>query len=538
MKKNPYLIAAVGITLAINAAYAWLLSPYIIDDAYITFAYSKHFAQTGHLLMREGLNVEATSSPLWALLLGILGKFGDIPALSIFLGFACGAAASALAAVMLLKEEKSWKIVIPVSIAVACTFSFGLWTNYGMENGLVLLLILAAACCLPKDDKKTHLAVVPLIILALFASRPEAFGYIAVLYTAETLRRIIYFKRTRDYWAGMLISVALIVLYLGLQKSYYGVWLPDSAMVKLNGSLVDNLGFGLSYSLEAANFASAWVVPVAGLLLFFDIVSRRLNLTEKRDAMLLLAGCASLSTIPFVLYAGGDWMPAARFYAIATPFSAGYIVWSLLRLKPLSNGIAAGVLTLLLLFSQSVAAMLNVPFVEKLQAAEDRALQAMVTDLNDVAIPADTLALSDIGRAAYGFKGQVFDWWGLASRLVSSRHEALGGISSRTVLEVNPEFLVIYANTEDGPSNLIEPQEMAITSARLANASYLMSRYCRLGAYYFWEGRYTVLLARRDVFDRIRQSPVASPRWETSQCVAPVLEARQSGWVPQPVAPH
>lgn len=538
MKNNPYLITAVAIAIAISAAYAWTFSPYIIDDAYITFAYSKHFAETGALLLRDGLNVEATSSPLWALLLGILGKFGDIPATSIFLGFAFGAAACALAAYILLKEEKSWKVVIPVSIAVASPFAFGLWTNYGMENGLVLLLILAAACFLPGDSKSTHLVFVPLVMAALFASRPEAFGYIAVLYTAETLRRTIYFKRTREYWAGMLVSAALIVLYEGLQKSYYGVWLPDSAMVKLNGSLIDNISYGFSYSIDAANLASAWVVPAAGLLLLYDVLAQRLDLSQKRDAIVLLAGCASVSTIPFVFYAGGDWMPAARFYAIATPFSAGYIVLSLLRFKPLSNGIAAGVLTALLLFSQAAAAMLNMPFVQNLQAAEDRALQGMVNDLNDVAEPQDTLALSDIGRAAYGFKGQVFDWWGLANRLVSSRRETLGGITSRTILEANPEFLVVYANTGDGPSNATPPQDMAITSARLSNDAYLMSRYCRLGAYYFWEGRYHVLLARRDVLERIKRSPVTSPRWETGQCVAPVLEDRQMGWSPQAVTPH
>ncbi len=55
-------IAVWGVVVAVCLFYAVYLYPFIIDDAYITFAYAKTFADTGELRLREGMRVEATSS--------------------------------------------------------------------------------------------------------------------------------------------------------------------------------------------------------------------------------------------------------------------------------------------------------------------------------------------------------------------------------------------------------------------------------------------------------------------------------------------
>jgi hypothetical protein len=219
-----------------------------------------------------------------------------------------------------------------------------------------------------------------------------------------------------------------------------------------------------------------------------------------------------------VLAAGGDWMPAARFYSIALPFSAGYIAWSLFTRERFSRVRVMVALTAIFCLNQVAVAAVHYPYIAKLQQAEDRTLQRMVTDLNSVAGRDDTLALSDIGRASYGFVGKIFDWWGLASRIVISRNESLGRIKSQTIREADPEFLVVYSNSEESPSSAASLTGMAIASRAIVSDRGLMSRYCRLHAYYFWESRYHILLARRDVAERLGSLPVVPAAWSVHEC--------------------
>jgi hypothetical protein len=114
--------------------------------------------------------------------------------------------------------------------------------------------------------------------------------------------------------------------------------------------------------------------------------------------------------------------------------------------------------------------------------------------------------------------GKIFDWWGLASRIVISRNESLGRIKSQTIREADPEFLVVYSNSEESPSSAASLTGMAIASRAIVSDRGLMSRYCRLHAYYFWESRYHILLARRDVAERLGSLPVVPAAWSVHEC--------------------
>ena len=67
--------------ITIPVVYAIAFAGFVIDDAYITFAYSRNFADSGHLVLRPGNYVEANSSFLWSILLGGLSSISANPVL-------------------------------------------------------------------------------------------------------------------------------------------------------------------------------------------------------------------------------------------------------------------------------------------------------------------------------------------------------------------------------------------------------------------------------------------------------------------------
>lgn len=519
-----FRIAIYGVLiLSVCSIYFALLYPFIIDDAYITFAYSKNFSETGSLVIREGSNVEATSSFLWALILGISSLFSFSPPVwSKLFGFILSFASIAVVVCLFARASQNLKINIYVCLAASLPFSFALWANYGMENGLVSLLCFLAILVLPREGKKNDFILIPLVMLCLYSSRPEGFGYVTVLYLAELFRRVIYKKDVASLVLSITALSALVILYESFGYYYYGVLLPDSASAKIGESLEQRFYDGLNYSIGGNNLFIDWIIPASILLLLRDIYNGKLKLENNQHTSLFLGGILATSTIGFVLLSGGDWMPAARFYSIVLPFCAGYIAWSIFEWK-LFNKKQIVSLLFLILFSlnQLLIASSVLPYIASVQKSEDRALQAMVDDLNNVASNEDVLALSDIGRAAYGFKGKIFDWWGLASRVVINRDQSLGKINSQTVLEANPEFLVVYANSHDGPRVNAKPFGMAIHSKALVEDKSLMNRYCRLESYRFSEYRYHVLLARNDVWSRIRTSPTTPNLWSLNECIPP-----------------
>jgi hypothetical protein len=379
---------------------------------------------------------------------------------------------------------------------------------------------------LPEEGKLNNFFLVPVLFLAIYSVRPEGFGYVAVLALTELLRRIWCKEDLPAIGITIAISTALILFYEGFGLYYYGCLLPDSASAKIGGSLVGKVLSGLRYSLSPVNFFAAWIVPASVILLSIDLFRKKLDLRIKQHASIFLGGVLTASLIGFVLLSGGDWMPAARFYSIALPFASSYIAWSLLKYKLIDNSLLRMLLLMAFAANQFIVGYVTLPYLTKLQVAEDRALQGMVEDLNAVSSRQDTLALSDIGRAAYGFNGNVYDWWGLASRDVRERKQAIGRIRSETILEANPEYLVIYANSSDGPKIEEMPSGMAHSSRQLVEDKNLMNRYCRIGAYYFWEERYHVLLARHDVWRRINLYQEYPEEWSITKCIHPIYEMR------------
>lgn len=486
--------------LAICVIYIHLCLPYIIDDAYITFAYSKNLHELGALVFRQGNNVAATSSFAWATLLGLLSNFAWNPVIwSKVLGAACYISTIFVVITLLHNRTTPSLSGVLTAIATALPFGFALWSNYGMENGLLGLMCFATALTLPKQQKIFIYLISPLLLLGICITRPEGFGYAMAAWSAEFTRRWIVNEDKTTALNTLIIAVALFGVFEFFYYQHFGVLLPDSATSKIQAPLKEKIQNGWIYLKDPANLYVIWIAPVAIGFQIWELIFSAIDPREERHAPALIGGALTIAALTFSLLSGGDWMPAARFLAFALPFCAGYIAWGLHRHLPDTYKLpATGFYVIVLLGTQIAATTTHLDFVKKLQDGTDSAVITMIDELNRTAREEDVIALSDIGYASYAFKGDVFDWWGLASRPVREKGESLGRIRSETIRAENPEYLVVYSNTSLPPQSVSQFDGAESMSKGIVSDAHLMARYCLLKNYYFWAGRYHALMARRD----------------------------------------
>ncbi len=131
-----------------GAVLLWhsLLYNFVTDDAYISFVYSRNFAEHGELAFNLGDPVEGYTNFSWTVLLGLVLKLGITPEISsrVF-GTLCalGSLAVATKAMERALGNRSLWTVMP-SVLLAWSSGFACWTSGGLETQLFTLLFVGA----------------------------------------------------------------------------------------------------------------------------------------------------------------------------------------------------------------------------------------------------------------------------------------------------------------------------------------------------------------------------------------------------------
>src|SRR5215468_3212099 len=136
------VLGAAAIALIVHS----LAYQFVTDDAYISFVFSRNFAEHGELTFNLGQPVEGYTSFLWTAVLG-LGMLAGAPPewLSRVLGTACGLATLVVAfriTERALARRTPWAAVPP--LLLACSSGFACWSSGGLETQLFTLLVAAA----------------------------------------------------------------------------------------------------------------------------------------------------------------------------------------------------------------------------------------------------------------------------------------------------------------------------------------------------------------------------------------------------------
>lgn len=423
--------ALLALAFVLLAAHTALLGDWLVDDAGISFAYSRNLARGFGLVSQPGLEpVEGFSNPLWTIGLAPLfltGAFAPwtVKLLSLSL---LGAAFWLIARRAAGQGAALWLAASP-PVFLALNTSFVIWTTSGLENPLVVFLLAVSATLAVRaahgENGRLDLAA-GLVAGLLALTRPDGVVYAAayplvlcLTRWSEGLPRLV--RRAAVHTLGF---TALFGAYLAFRRLYFGDWVPNTFHAKVRPWMI---GFDPARLWELVESSTG---SLAILVLLIAVAGAAQMVRAKKWGALrlvllvylALAGAAYLLLPP-------DWMAEYRF---ATPFFL-FLAWllgeSLAALwgALARSGSPARWLTLaaaLLLLTQSTAvhAHRSSDFARNPTVPFDRisAFAQAYDRLADTLPPGEhSLLAPDLGGTLFYARLRVFDLAGLCDRTIA-----------------------------------------------------------------------------------------------------------------------
>lgn len=285
------------------------------DDAFISLKYAKNFIDGNGLVWNIGERVEGYTNLFFILCIAGFGKLGiDLQLASQILGFL------GFAAILIFYFKFTNKIELD-SLSKALGFflistcqTLIVWSYGGLEtvfySALVLYLFYLLYLNLEHNNRNT--LTIYLVLLITYLTRPDN----VIFLFAITIYFIYNSIKVKD-WLSVLdifFNFALVFfLPMIWRYYYYGDILPNTFYAK-SGFTLAVLKQGFIYT-EFFFISNLSFIIVALLLLT--------NLFTKREAPLtkfaLLLSINILLLFTYVIYIGGDHMPAFRFVAPVIP---------------------------------------------------------------------------------------------------------------------------------------------------------------------------------------------------------------------------
>jgi len=289
-----------------------------VDDAYITFSYSKNLG-TGHgPVFSHGLRVEGYSNFLWMVLIAIRYVFfatGDPLGFARVLAFACLAGAIVAVYRMIRRAAGPFAGLAGALLLVCCSDLFRAAAS-GLETvPFATAIVLGWSAYFdesPTERRWSLLAFLPAALL-----RIDGFVPMLVVFGCELLGSLgarRFSLKALARWS--LPAFALWGCYFYWRYSYYGLPLPTTYYAKSVVALGDpDRGFRQGFDF-LRDYGALSLLPLA----VFPVVSG-----PRREAL-----CLSLAVLLQTAHAvnvGGDWMPFNRFFLPVVPLAAVLVGW-------------------------------------------------------------------------------------------------------------------------------------------------------------------------------------------------------------------
>ncbi|EYF05539.1 hypothetical protein [Chondromyces apiculatus] len=331
-----HLVLGLILPLTVLLLNVARLSPFTIDDAYISYRYARNFARGLGLVYNAGEQIEGYTNFLWTILLAAGVRVGfdpDVVAKVLGAAAACGTLWITYLLERRLLPLRSIPCLAPWLLASSIAQAG--YAVFGLETSLFIFLVLAGTELLFRESDREHAArgmddadagaqgearAQP----GTLRRRLGAFPFSGLLFGLAGLTRPeapmflgipMLFLGLRFFGVQNLLRGALFVLPVGLhmlwRHGYYGTWLPNTLSAK-TGNLTAQLHGGVRYL--SAYAAHAW--PALALALYGFCLAIML-----RHRRALCLGAVALAVLGYVLLVGGDWMPGHRFVAPFEPYA-------------------------------------------------------------------------------------------------------------------------------------------------------------------------------------------------------------------------
>jgi arabinofuranosyltransferase len=302
-------VVLVGHSLAYN---------FVTDDAYISFVYSRNFAEHGELSFNLGQPVEGYTNFLWTVILGVLMVGGIPPEISSrVLGTICALATLYVvfrATERAFERATVWSAV--PALLLACSAGFACWSSGGLETQLFTLLVVIAidgVTAAEADDKAMVRVAIALALAAM--TRPEGLLVAAVIGVVRLTNNVIA-KRwlaRRD----LVAAVAFLIVWapwFAWRWHYYGYPFPNTYYVKADGPWVDPK-MAAQMAATGRYYLWTWLTQTE-LIWALPVVAIGIATVKPRTPRFTLALACALLGVVYVVYAagvGGDFMGLHRF---------------------------------------------------------------------------------------------------------------------------------------------------------------------------------------------------------------------------------
>jgi arabinofuranosyltransferase len=283
---------------------------FIMDDAFISFRYSKHLVEGRGLVYNPGERVEGYTNFLWVLLIAGGMRVGVPPevtasTLGILSGLGVLVGAGVLAARVAGKHPV---ILFAPLLLLAVNRTFAAWCTGGMETQLFSFLVLLAVIAYLRERSACsgHPLLSAFLLAAAALTRPEGLLFGAVMGVFFGLD-VVLKRRSRGAFLAWCVPMVILIGGHSLWRhSYYGSWLPNTFHAKVAGAW---FGQGVRYfKLFHEDYRLGWFLP----LLPWALTGR-----DRYAAGLMLACVVSFCA--YLLYIGGDAFEF-RFLSVLLPF--------------------------------------------------------------------------------------------------------------------------------------------------------------------------------------------------------------------------
>ncbi|WP_158887098.1 hypothetical protein [Amycolatopsis anabasis] len=323
-------VAALGVVLGFSLVHQRLFGT-VAEDAFISFRYSVNLAEGNGLVFNAGERVEGYSNFLWVVLVAVphwLFGTGTVVG-AVVLGVLCTLGCVVLAYFLTNRivrpvraaagREPAPALGVAAALLTGAASGLAAYGPSGLETPLFLLLVLG--CCYALTARR-HLVAGVLVALATM-TRPDGLVVVAIA-GIWLLSRV---RQGGPGWRGVggfvFGALLLAVPWTVWRLAYYGYLMPNALAAKAGGSLAWQLEEGWAYvagfGLAHQGFA---LLAAAGLAaICYPRPGGSPESAHARSVVWLLFILA-LGYLVFILFTGGDWMPAWRMLAPVPPLLA------------------------------------------------------------------------------------------------------------------------------------------------------------------------------------------------------------------------
>lgn len=474
------IIFPVAIPFAVFLFHSLLFYDWIVDDAGITFSYSRNLSNGDGLVSQPGsMPVEGFSNFTWVLILAPLFLFyiNDPQVIIKIISNLLILATFITLYVTFNKIGKRKKTVAFITLLLlSVNTSFVVWTTSGLENPLYVLLIsllfyFFIVFCREETGTTIYLPCIIGIIVSLIAmTRPEGILFVS---TFPVLLLVVLFfyegQMKRTVYNLLIYFIPIIFLYGGFvyfRYLYFHDIHPNTYYAK-GGPDFENLKSLLlikSEILIKAGEVFTGGIPRIGTILFLGLIGvtgYQIGLRKMQKEIIVLLIFLAVSLVCFLLLPN-DWMGEFRF---ATPFFVFFYGSLIIFADRLINIWSGGILrkSLIVLLVAMFVGISLVPFVGRTTEFKNsptisfKEVSEKARLFNDFAsefeISEASVLSPDIGGLLFYSELKVIDLAGLTDKKIAesfgrSRREENNspGFYEYIFETVKPSFIYIHSD--------------------------------------------------------------------------------------------